>query len=88
VIYGRNAVHVRILDQVTHRARHRHPRSEGKLIASAVVVLLFAAMFGLMAAYHALIDVSRFTPIEAAALVGGSLVGVGILVLRRSAPGG
>lgn len=51
------------------------------VIASAVVVLLFAAAFGLIAAYHALIDVARFNPIEAAGILGGSLLALGLLTL-------
>jgi hypothetical protein len=51
------------------------------LIATAVVVLLFAVMFGLIAAYHALIEAARFTPIEAACVVALSLAGVGLVVL-------
>ena len=51
------------------------------LIATAIVVLLFAVAFGLVAAYQALIDVGGFTPIEAAGIVGGFLVGLGFLVL-------
>lgn len=50
------------------------------LIATAVVALLFAVLF-VIAAYHALTDLAGVTPIEAAGLVGGSLVCVGVLVL-------
>lgn len=51
------------------------------LIAAGVVVLLFAAMFGLIAAYHALIGAAGFSPIEAAGLVALSMAGLGLLVL-------
>jgi len=51
------------------------------LIAAAVIVLLLALMFGLIAAYHALVEAAGFTPIEAAGLVALCLAGVGVLVL-------
>lgn len=51
------------------------------LIAAAVVVLLFAVLFGLFAAYHALIDTAGFNPIESAGLVALSMAGLGLVVL-------
>ena len=51
------------------------------LIAAAVLFLLFAAAFGLVAAYHALIDPGGFRPLEATAIVGGGLLALGLLLL-------
>ena len=51
------------------------------LVSTAIVVILFAAFFGLLAGYHALVSVARFTPIEAAGIIGSALVALGLLVL-------
>lgn len=51
------------------------------LTAAAATVLLFAAGFGLVAAYYALIDPLGFRPIEAAGIVGGSLLALGLVLL-------
>jgi len=51
------------------------------VIAIAVVILLFAIGFGLVAAYQALVTVSGFTPVEAAGIVTGALVALALLVL-------
>lgn len=51
------------------------------LIAAATVFLLFAAAFGLVAAYYALIGPAGFRPVEAAGIVGGGLLALGLLVL-------
>jgi hypothetical protein len=63
------------------------------VIGVAAVVLIAAAAFGLVAAYHALIA-GGFTPAEAAAIVAASLALLGVLILatlplfgrRRKAP--
>ncbi len=51
------------------------------LIAAAAVFLLFASAFGLVTGYYALTDLSGFSPLEAAGIVGGGLLAVGLLVL-------
>ncbi len=50
------------------------------VIAIAIVVLLFAIGFGLVAAYQALI-VYGFTPLAAAGIVAGVLAVLGIIIL-------
>ena len=50
------------------------------VVAIAIVVLLFAIGFGLVAAYQALI-VYGFTPLAAAGIVAGVLAVLGILIL-------
>jgi len=50
-------------------------------IAAAVVLLLFAVAFGLVAAYHALTGLLDLSPMEAAGIVGGGLLALGLLVL-------
>ncbi len=47
----------------------------------AAVVLIAAAAFGLIAAYHALISVYGFAPAGAAAILAGILTVVGLLIL-------
>jgi hypothetical protein len=51
------------------------------VVAVAVVVLIAAAAFGLVAAYQALILAYGFTPIEAAGIVAGALTVLGLLIL-------
>lgn len=51
------------------------------VIAVAVVVLIAAAAFGLVAAYHALISVWEFTPLASAGIVAGALLLLGVLIL-------
>jgi hypothetical protein len=50
------------------------------IIAIAAVVFLFAIAFGLVAAYQALL-LYDFTALESAAIVGGALVALGLIVL-------
>ncbi len=50
------------------------------VVAVAVVVLIIAAAFGLLAAYQALIA-HGFTPAEAAGIVAASLALLGVLIL-------
>lgn len=47
----------------------------------AAVVLIAAAAFGLIAAYHALISVYGFAPASAAGILAGLLALLGILIL-------
>jgi len=51
------------------------------IVAAAVVLILFAAAFGLVAAYYALIGPVGFAPLEAAGILGGCLLALGLLLL-------
>ena len=51
------------------------------VIAVAVVVLIAAAAFGLVAAYQALILSYGFTPVEAAGILAAALALLGFLIL-------
>ncbi|MGH6865648.1 MAG: hypothetical protein ACREDO_05670 [Methyloceanibacter sp.] len=51
------------------------------VIAVAAVFLLFAAGFGLVAGYQALISVYGFSPLAAACIVAGILALLGLLIL-------
>jgi hypothetical protein len=50
-------------------------------VAAAVIVLIAAACFGLLAAYHALISSYGFTPTEAAGILAAALTLLGLLIL-------
>jgi hypothetical protein len=51
------------------------------VIAIAALLLVAATVFGLVAAYHALVSVYHFDPAEAAAIMAASLLLVGLIVL-------
>jgi hypothetical protein len=51
------------------------------VIATAVIVLIGAAAFGLLAAYQALMGVYGFTPAAAAGIIAAALALVGVLIL-------
>ena len=51
------------------------------VIATAVIVLIGAAAFGLLAAYQALMAVYGFTPAAAAGIIAAALALVGVLIL-------
>ena len=51
------------------------------VIAIAVIVLIGAAAFGLLAAYQALMGVYGFTPAAAAGIIAAALALVGVLIL-------
>jgi uncharacterized membrane protein (DUF485 family) len=51
------------------------------VMAMAVVVLIGAAAFGLLAAYQALMAVYGFTPAAAAGIIAAALALVGVLIL-------
>ncbi len=51
------------------------------VVATAVVFLIGAAAFGLLAAYHALISVYGFTPAAAAGIIAAALTLIGVLIL-------
>jgi hypothetical protein len=68
--------------QIGARIKETVERSVRKAIVAtiAVVVFLFAIGFGLVTAYQALI-VYEFSPLEAAGIVTGALVVLGLLIL-------
>ncbi len=68
--------------QIGARIKDAIERSAKKaiIIAIATVVFLFAIAFGLVAAYQALL-VYDFTALEAAGIVAGALVALGLVVL-------
>jgi hypothetical protein len=51
------------------------------VVAGAAVVLIAAAVFGLIAAYQALILSYGFTPVEAAGIIAAALALLGLLIL-------
>jgi len=51
------------------------------VIAVAVVVLIAAASFGLLAAYHALVSLFGFTPLQVSGIVAAVLTLLGLLIL-------
>jgi hypothetical protein len=69
--------------QVGARIRESFERSlrQAVVIAVAVVLLIAAAIFGLLAAYHALVSIRQFDAVQAAAIMAAGLLLVGLLVL-------
>jgi hypothetical protein len=69
--------------QVGLRLKESVERSlrQAVVIAVAIVVLLFAAAFGLVALYHVLVSNHGFTPAEAAGILAAGLVLLGVLIL-------
>ena len=65
----------RIKDTLTRTIR------QAVVAAVGVVVLIAAVVFGLVAAYHALILSYGFTPTESAAIVAGALALLGVVIL-------
>jgi hypothetical protein len=51
------------------------------VVAIAAVIILAAVTFGLIAAYHALISIYEFSAAEAAAIMAGCLLVLGVIVL-------
>lgn len=51
------------------------------LVAVAALLLIAAACFGLIAAYHALVLSYGFTPPEAAGIIAAALAALGLIVL-------
>jgi uncharacterized protein YybS (DUF2232 family) len=51
------------------------------VISVAVVFLTAAAVFGLLAGYHALVSIYQFSALEAAAIIAACLLLVGLMVL-------
>jgi hypothetical protein len=54
---------------------------QAAIAAVAAVVLIAAAAFGLVAAYHALIELYGFSPAASAGIVAGALALTGIVIL-------
>jgi hypothetical protein len=69
--------------QIGARIKESFERSlrQAAVIAVAVVLLVAAAVFGLIAAYHALVSVYQFDAAEAAAIMAAVLFVIGIIVL-------
>ena len=69
--------------QIGARIKESFERSlrQAAVIAVAVVFLAAAAVFGLIAAYHALVSIYQFDAAEAAAIMAGVLLLVGLIVL-------
>ena len=73
--------------QIGARIKESFERSlrQAAVIAVAVVFLVAAAVFGLIAAYHALVSIYQFDAAEAAAIMAGVLLLVGLIVLAIAA---
>jgi len=54
---------------------------QAAIVAVAVVLLIAASVFGLIAAYQALVSIYQFEPVEAAAIMAGVLLLFGLIVL-------
>ena len=69
--------------QIGARLKHSFERSLRQAVAVviAIVILLAAAGFGLLAAYQALISLYQFNAIEAACIIAATLALLGVLVL-------
>ena len=69
--------------QVGARIRESLERSlrQAVVIAIAALLLVAATVFGLVAAYHALVSVYHFDPAEAAAIMAAGLLLAGLIVL-------
>lgn len=69
--------------QIGVRIKQSFERSlrQAVVIAVAVVVLITAAGFGLLAAYQALVLTYQFNPTEAAGIIAGALLVLGLLIL-------
>ncbi len=81
--------------QIGARLKQSFERSlrQAIVVAVAIVILIVAAGFGLLAAYHVLVSFYQFTPVEAAGIIAAALALIGLLVLasvplfgRRSRP--
>jgi hypothetical protein len=69
--------------QIGARIKESLERSlrQAAVIAVAVVFLVAAAVFGLIAAYHALVSIYQFDAAEAAAIMAGVMLLVGLIVI-------
>ena len=69
--------------QIGARIKESFERSlrQAAVIAVAVVLIIAAAVFGLIAAYHALLSIYQLDAAEAAAIMAGVLLLVGLIAL-------
>ena len=69
--------------QIGARIKESLERSlrQAAVVAVAVVFLIAASIFGLIAAYQALVSIYQFEPVEAAAIMAGVLLLIGLIVL-------
>jgi hypothetical protein len=69
--------------KVAARIRDSFERSlrQAVVIALAVLLLIAAAVFGLVGAYHALVSVCHFDPAEAAGIMAAALLLTGLIVV-------
>lgn len=69
--------------QIGARIKESVERSlrQAAVVAVAVVFLIAASVFGLIAAYQALVSIYQFEPVEAAAIMAGVLLLIGLIVL-------
>ena len=69
--------------QIGARIKESLERSlrQAAIIGVAVVLLVAAAVFGLIAAYQALVSIYQFDALEAAAIMAGILLLIGLIVL-------
>jgi len=69
--------------QIGARLKESFERSlrQAVVIAVAVVLFIAAAAFGLLAAYQALVSVYQFSAMEAAGIMAGCLLLVGLIAL-------
>jgi hypothetical protein len=69
--------------QIGARIKESVERSlrQAAIVAVAAVFLLAASIFGLIAAYQALVSIYQFEPVEAAAIMAGVLLLIGLIVL-------
>ena len=69
--------------QIGARIKESVERSlrQAAVIAVAVLLLLAASVFGLIAAYQALVSIYQFDAVEAAAIMAGALLLIGVIVL-------
>ena len=69
--------------QIGARIKESVERSlrQAAIVAVAVVFLIAASVFGLIGAYQALVSNYQFEPVEAAAIMAGVLLLIGLIVL-------
>ena len=68
--------------QIGARIKESFERSlrQAAVVAVAAVLLIAASVFGLIAAYQALVSIYQFDPVEAAAIMAGVLLLIGLIV--------
>jgi hypothetical protein len=69
--------------QIGARIKESFERSlrQAAVVAVAAVLLIAASVFGLIAAYQALVSIYQFDAVEAAAIMAGVLLLIGLIVL-------